>query len=58
MTDPTRRRIVEGEPGIFPAPVAAVLRAFGRLFRRDEAKPPAAPPPESPEPSEQDPDQA
>ena len=36
--DPTRKRIVEGEPGIFPAPVASVLRAFGRLFRRE--KPP------------------
>ena len=34
MIDPTRRKIVEGEPGIFPAPVAAVLRAFGRLFTR------------------------
>jgi hypothetical protein len=31
-----RRNIVEGEPGIFPAPIASVLRAFGRLFRRDK----------------------
>jgi hypothetical protein len=28
--------IVEGEPGIFPDPIARVLRGFGRLFgRRD-----------------------
>jgi hypothetical protein len=38
------RMVVEGEPGIFPAPVAGVLRAFGRLFtgrrrRRAEEEP-------------------
>jgi hypothetical protein len=39
-----RRNIVEGEPGIFPAPIASVLRAFGRLFRRDKRQPPQQPP--------------
>jgi hypothetical protein len=31
--------VVEGEPGIFPDPIARVLRAIGRLFkpRRGEA---------------------
>lgn len=33
--------IVEGEPGIFPDPVARVLRGLGRLLRRDEAAKPA-----------------
>jgi hypothetical protein len=47
MIDPTRRRIVEGEPGIFPAPIASVLRAFGRVFTRDKKKPPEPPPPEA-----------
>ena len=54
MTAPTHHAIVEGEPGIFPAPVAQVLRALGRLVtrRRREseapAPPPAPPPPEDP----------
>jgi hypothetical protein len=31
-----RRNIIEGEPGIFPDPVARVFRAVGRVFgRRD-----------------------
>jgi hypothetical protein len=33
-----RRHIVEGEPGIFPSPVARVLQGIGGLFRR---RPPA-----------------
>jgi hypothetical protein len=33
--------IVEGEPGIFPDPVARVMRAVGRLFRRGERRPAA-----------------
>ena len=28
------RTIVEGEPGIFPEPVARVMRSIGGLFRR------------------------
>ena len=31
------RTIVEGEPGIFPDPVARIMRGIGGLFRR---KPP------------------
>jgi hypothetical protein len=34
--------VVEGEPGIFPDPIARVLRAIGRFIpprRRDETKP-------------------
>lgn len=34
MTAATWHAIVEGEPGIFPAPVARVLRALGGLGRR------------------------
>jgi hypothetical protein len=49
------RTIVEGEPGIFPDPVARIMRGIGGLFRRrperDPDPPPAAeaeddPPPE------------
>jgi len=29
--------VVEGEPGIFPDPIARILRAVGRIFRRDPA---------------------
>ena len=36
-----RHGIVEGEPGIFPAPVAKVMRAIGGLFGKK--KPPPAP---------------
>ena len=46
------RTIVEGEPGIFPEPVARIMRSIGGLFRRtpssDAATPEApttAPPP-------------
>jgi hypothetical protein len=28
------RTIVEGEPGIFPEPVARIMRSIGGLFRR------------------------
>lgn len=28
------RHVVEGEPGIFPAPVARIMRGIGGLFRR------------------------
>ncbi len=30
--------IVEGEPGIFPDPIARLLRLLGRPFRRDRRK--------------------
>lgn len=56
--------IVEGEPGIFPEPVARVMRGIGRLFdrskRRAEPTEPAEPremppfpdrPPDAPPPS-------
>jgi hypothetical protein len=46
------RTIVEGEPGIFPAPVARVMQSIGGLFRRKEKKGDGAttsdPPPDSP----------
>jgi hypothetical protein len=59
--DGTRRRtwddramvhaIVEGEPGIFPDPVARILRGIGGLFRRRPAEPADdAPPPPGPSP--------
>jgi hypothetical protein len=61
-----RRYIVEGEPGIFPAPVARVLQAIGDLFRgrsgRDPDRgpdPPAgegdAPPGDQPPPGDRPP---
>lgn len=31
---PVLRTIVEGEPGIFPDPVARIMRGIGGLFRR------------------------
>jgi hypothetical protein len=36
-----RSSVVEGEPGIFPDPVARVLRALGRLFSRHDRSEPA-----------------
>ena len=38
------RTIVEGEPGIFPDPVARIMRGIGGIFRRrgPAAEPPAA----------------
>ena len=43
-----RHGVVEGEPGIFPAPVARVMRTIGGLFGRKKADPapPAGPPPD------------
>ena len=41
--DGMRSRVVEGEPGIFPDPIARLLRAIGRFIppRRPEvSKPP------------------
>ena len=42
------RHVVEGEPGIFPEPVARIMRGIGGLFRRKpepgrEAEPAEAP---------------
>ena len=34
-----RLGIVEGEPGIFPDPIARVLRGLGRLFGGRDPKP-------------------
>jgi hypothetical protein len=56
------RTIVEGEPGIFPDPVARIMRGIGGLFRRKpqpadtspadtspaDPPPPDPPPPDSP----------
>jgi hypothetical protein len=46
-----RRHIVEGEPGIFPSPVARVLQGIGGLFRR---RPPVEPEPAAPSPAAED----
>jgi hypothetical protein len=35
-----RNQIVEGEPGIFPDPIARVMRALANLFRRERAQEP------------------
>jgi hypothetical protein len=40
--------IVEGEPGIFPAPVAKVMRAIGGLFNRKSPPPTTDAPTSSP----------
>ena len=45
-----RNGIVEGEPGIFPDPIARFFRWLGRLGRRRDESPPA--PPTQQEPSE------
>ena len=37
------RTIVEGEPGIFPDPVARIMRGIGGLFRRKPSPDVAAP---------------
>lgn len=44
--------IVEGEPGIFPDPIARIMRGIGGLFRKREEEQAPAPPP--PEPGEAD----
>ena len=48
--------IVEGEPGIFPDPIARIMRGIGGLFRkRDEPQsppPPSSPPPEADPPGD------
>ena len=43
------RTIVEGEPGIFPDPVARIMRSIGGLFRRGPSAA-DAPAPEAPAP--------
>jgi hypothetical protein len=52
----TRRNIVEGEPGIFPQPIADALRWLAGPFRRradrreaEQQAPPDEPAPPSPE---------
>ena len=44
------RTIVEGEPGMFPEPVARIMRGIGGLFRRKPQ--PADTPPTDPPPSD------
>jgi hypothetical protein len=39
-----RYGIVEGEPGIFPEPIARLFRAIGRLFGRGHRSHDPAPP--------------
>ncbi|HET8621215.1 MAG TPA: hypothetical protein VFM27_19745 [Acidimicrobiales bacterium] len=46
-----RSHIVEGEPGIFPWPVARVLQGIGGLFRR---RPPVEAEPPAPAPADED----
>jgi hypothetical protein len=62
QTEGMHANIVEGEPGIFPDPVARVLRAIGGLFggRRRAARdqPPADQPPADPPPAAEDEGQA
>lgn len=52
-------RVVEGEPGIFPDPVARVLRAVAGLFRRkpapDEVQSPEPEPPAQSDPTDDKP---
>jgi hypothetical protein len=42
-----RHGIVEGEPGIFPAPIARLFQAIGRLFgrRSGDSRSAGSPPP-------------
>lgn len=40
-----RHGIVEGEPGIFPAPIARLFQAIGRLFGRGRRSDPPPPGP-------------
>jgi hypothetical protein len=40
----TQHAIVEGEPGIFPAPVASLMRKIGSFFDRKPKSEPAPPP--------------
>jgi hypothetical protein len=37
--------VVEGEPGVFPAPIAKVMRSIGGLFGRKKHDTAAPPPP-------------
>ncbi|HEU0172119.1 MAG TPA: hypothetical protein VFR26_11735 [Acidimicrobiales bacterium] len=49
------RTIVEGEPGMFPEPVARIMRGIGGLFRRKPQPadtPPTDTPPTDPPPSD------
>jgi hypothetical protein len=46
--------VVEGEPGIFPAPVARVLRTIGGLFSRSKGHPDPAAAPASGAPAGED----
>jgi hypothetical protein len=41
-----RYGVVEGEPGVFPAPVAKVMRAIGGFFGRRKPDAASAPPPD------------
>ena len=44
-----RYGVVEGEPGVFPAPVAKVMRAIGGLFGKKKPAPqPPSPPDDTP----------
>jgi hypothetical protein len=46
-----RHGVVEGEPGIFPAPIAKVMRTIGGLFGRKKHAPSSHPPPPGDTPS-------
>jgi hypothetical protein len=43
--------VVEGEPGVFPAPIAKVMRSIGGLFGRKKHDTAAPPPPPGDTPS-------
>jgi hypothetical protein len=45
-----RRGIVEGEPGIFPDPIARLFVAIARFLRRRAGAEEKAPPDEAPRP--------
>jgi hypothetical protein len=46
------RHIVEGEPGIFPEPVARIMRGIGGLFQRKPKAEADQPAPETPAPAD------
>ena len=52
---PIDHKVVEGEPGIFPDPVARVMRAIVGLFSRKPKPDEVHPPEPEPGPDESDP---
>jgi hypothetical protein len=52
-----QHNVVEGEPGIFPQPVAQILRAIGGLFNRKRRREPNEPTAQAEQPPEPSPDE-